>query len=62
MKLWSKYEHERPDYSIYVKRMTARENKEKKLEKKRIKDEAKMTKELEKMDKDTIKIEKINAR
>jgi len=58
MALWSKYKHERPDYNIYVKRMTAREKEEKKLEKARLKAEAKMTKELEKMDK-KIKIEKL---
>ena len=57
--LWSKYDHERPDYDIYVKRMKAREKKEKALakkiakeaalvEKKRIEEEAKMTKEFEK--------------
>ena len=57
--LWSKYDHERPDYDVYVKRMKARENKEKKLseeadlaEKKRIEKEIKMTEELEKIDKD----------
>ena len=57
--LWSKYDHERPDYDLYVKRMKARENKEKKLseeaaliEKKRIEEEIKMTKELEKIDKE----------
>ena len=57
--LWSKYDHERPDYDVYVKRMKARENKEKKLseeaaliEKKRIEEEIKMTKELEKIDKE----------
>ena len=56
--LWSKYDHERPDYDIYVKRMKAREKKEKKLakeaaliEKKKIKEEAKMTKELDAIDK-----------
>jgi len=54
MKLWSKYEHERPDYNVYVKRMKDREKKEKKLEKLRLKEEAKMTKELDKMDKDII--------
>ena len=43
MKLWSKYEHERPDYNVYVKRMKDREKKEKKLEKLRLKEEAKMT-------------------
>lgn len=51
MKLWSKYDHERPDYKIYVKRMTAREKEEKRLEKIRLKKEAKMTKEFNKMDK-----------
>jgi len=56
--LWSKYDHERPDYDIYVKRMKAREKKEKKLakeaaliEKKKIEEEAKMTKELDAIDK-----------
>jgi hypothetical protein len=56
--LWSKYDHERPDYDIYVKRMKAREKKEKKIareaalaEKKRLKEEAKMTKELDAVDK-----------
>ena len=59
MALWSKYDHERPDYSIYVKRMNDREKKEKKLakeaalaEKKKLEEEAKMTKELEKIDKE----------
>ena len=51
MKLWSKYDHERPDYKIYVKRMTAREKEEKRLEKIKLKEEAKMTKEFDKMDK-----------
>ena len=51
MKLWSKYDHERPDYKIYVKRMTARKKEEKRLEKIRLKKEAKMTKEFNKMDK-----------
>ena len=57
--LWSKYDHERPDYDIYVKRMKAREKKEKKIakeaalaEKKRLKEEAEMTKELDALDKD----------
>ena len=55
--LWSKYDHERPDYDIYVKRMKEREKKEKAIakkialeEKKRLKEEAKMTKELDKID------------
>ena len=57
-KLWSKYDNERPDYDIYVKRMKQREKKEKELEKIRIKEEAKMTKEFNKVDKE-IKIEKL---
>ena len=58
-KLWAKYDHERPDYDIYVKRMKERERKEEEIakeaalaEKKRIEDEIKMTEELEKIDKD----------
>jgi hypothetical protein len=61
-KLWSKYDHERPDYDIYVKRMKAREKKEKALakkaaliEKKRLEEEARMTKEFEKADKEAAK-------
>ena len=59
-KLWAKYDHERPDYDIYVKRMKERERKEEEIakeaalaEKKRIEDEIKMTEELEKIDKET---------
>jgi len=62
--LWSKYDHERPDYDLYVKRMKAREKKEKALakkaaliEKKRIEEEARMTKEFEKADKEAAKNE-----
>ena len=58
--LWSKYDHERPDYDIYVKRMKEREKKEKAiakakaLEEKRLaKEQAKMTKEFDKVDLDT---------
>ena len=58
-KLWAKYDHERPDYDIYVKRMKERERKEKEIakeaalaEKKRIEEEIKMTEELEKIDKE----------
>ena len=53
--LWSKYDHERPDYGIYVKRMKEREKKEKEIaliEKKKLEEEIKMTEELEKIDKD----------
>ena len=51
-KLWSKYDNERPDYDIYVKRMKQREKKEKELEKIRLKEEAKTTREFNKVDKD----------
>jgi len=44
MKLWSKYDHERPDYKVYVKRIKDREKADKE-EQKRI------TKEMEAMDK-----------
>jgi len=57
--LWSKYDHERPDYDLYVKRMKARKDKEEAMakkaaliEKKRLEEELKMTKELEKQDKE----------
>ena len=68
-KLWSKYDHERPDYDIYVKRMKAREKKEKKLakkaaleEKKRLKEEAKMTKEFDIIELDTTFDKKVNEK
>jgi len=58
--LWSKYDHERPDYDTYVKRMKERKEKEEEIakeaaltEKKRIEEEIKMTEELEKIDKET---------
>ena len=53
--LWNKYDHERPDYDIYVKRMKEREEKEKEIalaEKKKLEEEIKMTEELEKIDKE----------
>jgi len=57
-KLWAKYDHERPDYDIYVKRMKEREKKEKAIakkkaleEKRKAKEEAKMTKEFDEFDK-----------
>jgi len=56
--LWSKYDHERPDYDIYVKRMKEREKKEKAIakkkaleEKKNAKEQAQMTKEFDEFDK-----------
>ena len=45
--LWGKYDHERPDYTTYVKRMKDREKADKKAEKE-------MTKELNKMDKELL--------
>ena len=62
MALWSKYDHERPDYTVYIKRMKDREKKEKDLEKLRLKDEAKMTKEFNKIDKEIIPPKKPNVR
>jgi hypothetical protein len=60
MALWTKYDHERPDYDTYVKRMKKREKireeieKEEALaEKERLKEEAKMTKEFEQIELDT---------
>ena len=57
MKLWTKYDHERPDYDIYVERMKEREKIKKEIEKKealeakkKAKEEAKMTKEFETLD------------
>ena len=58
-KLWAKYDHERPDYDIYIKRMKERDKKEKAIakkkaleEKKAAKEQAKITKEFEKIDKE----------
>ena len=68
-KLWAKYDHERPDYDIYIKRMKEREKKEKAiakkkaLEEKRIaKEQAKITKEFEKVDLDTKFDEEVNKK
>ena len=67
--LWSKYDHERPDYDLYVERMKAREKKEKALakkaaliEKKRLEEELKMNKEFEKADKEAAKEELKNLK
>jgi len=67
--LWSKYDHERPDYKTYIKRMDNREKKEKEIakkialdEKKRIEAEIKMTEELEKIDKELKKEELKNLK
>jgi len=67
--LWSKYDHERPDYDTYVKRMKEREEKEEEIakeaalaEKKRIEEEIKMTEEFEKADKELKKEELKNLK
>ena len=67
--LWSKYDHERPDYDIYIKRMKAREKKEKALakkialeEKKAAKEQAKITKEFEEIELDTTFNKKIKEK
>ena len=67
--LWSKYDHERPDYKTYVKRMDDREKKEKEIakkialyEKKRIEAEIQLTEELEKIDKELKKEELKNLK
>jgi hypothetical protein len=59
MALWSKYKHERPDYNIYVKRMTAREKIQKKLEKKKLKE---LENQYKLKEKEEIKIEELNVR
>ena len=53
--LWSKYDHERPDYETYVKRMKDREKADLKAQKQ-------MTKELEAMDKAKAKEEAKNKK
>ena len=56
-KLWAKYDHERPDYDIYIKRMKEREIKEKEIAKKKILEEKKIAKEQAKMTKEFERIE-----
>ena len=55
--LWNKYDHERPDYDTYIKRMDDRKKIEKEIakkaalaEKKRLKEQAKITKEFEQIE------------
>ena len=64
MALWKKYGHERPDYKLYVKRMTDRKKADKKAERLRLKEEARMTKEFDKIDKEILprKKPKINVK
>ena len=68
-KLWAKYDHERPDYDIYIKRMKEREKKEKELakkkaleEKRKAKEQAKITKEFETIELDTTFDKKVQER
>ena len=53
--LWGKYDHERPDYTTYVKRMKDREKAD-------IEAQKQMTKELEAMDKAKAKEEAKNKK
>jgi len=55
MNLWSKYDHERPDYKIYVKRMDDRKKAD-------IEEEKRMTKEFEKIEKEKAEEEAKKAR
>jgi hypothetical protein len=53
--LWQKYDHERPDYDVYVKRMKARDEKNSEIEKE-------MTKEFERLEAERIKEEAIKMK
>ena len=53
--LWSKYDHERPDYTTYVKRMKDREKADKKAQEE-------MTKELNKLDKEFLDTKPIHKK
>jgi hypothetical protein len=53
--LWSKYDHERPDYTTYVKRMRDREKADKKAQEE-------MTKELNKLDKEFLNTKPIHKK
>ena len=50
MSLWNKYDHERPDYKVYVKRMAERKKAE-------LAEQIEMTKEFEKLEAEQIKEE-----
>ena len=56
--LWGKYDHERPDYTTYVKRMKDREKKEKKLAKIKAIEDKKNKKENSVKFKEEIKVHK----
>jgi len=55
MALWNKYDHERPDYKVYVKRMEEREKAE-------LAEQIAMTKEFETMENERIKEEAIQMK
>jgi len=55
MSLWNKYDHERPDYKVYVKRMEEREKAE-------LAEQIAMTKEFEKLEAERIKEEAIQMK
>ena len=55
MALWNKYDHERPDYKVYVKRMEEREKAE-------LAEQIAMTKEFEAMENERIKEEAIQMK
>jgi len=55
MALWNKYDHERPDYKVYVKRMEEREKAE-------LAEQIAMTKEFEAMENERIKKEAIQMK
>ena len=55
MSLWNKYDHERPDYKVYVKRMEEREKAE-------LAEQIAMTKEFERLEAEQIKEEAIQMK
>jgi len=55
MALWNKYDHERPDYKVYVKRMEERKKAE-------LVEQIEMTKEFEKLEAERIKEEAIQMK
>ena len=55
MSLWNKYDHERPDYKVYVKRMEEREKAE-------LAEQIAMTKEFEKLEAERVKEEAIQMK
>ena len=55
MSLWNKYDHERPDYKVYVKRMEERKKAE-------LAEQIEMTKEFEKLEAERIKEEAIQMK